>query len=216
MTTTRIIEPEGVTGEFTVESYDRMMRGLMEQGYLDTSQIIEAGITSGTALEIGPGPGYLGIDWLQRTTNTSLKGLDISADMIAVANKNAKEFGVDHRVEYVLGDAKQILFGDNTFDAVFTNGSLHEWSDPKAVFNAIHRVLKPGGHYCISDLRRDIALFAKVILQFAIPKERKQGFISSLNASYTQKELMALVHDTNLNSARVGIGLWTVAITGTK
>ena len=44
MTKARVIEPEGVNGDFTVESYDRMMRGLMEKGYLDTSQIIKAGI----------------------------------------------------------------------------------------------------------------------------------------------------------------------------
>jgi len=136
--------------------------------------------------------------------------------MIEVAKKNAKEFGVDQRVEYVLGDAKQLLFGDNTFDAVFTNGSLHEWSDPKAVFNEIHRVLKPGGHYCVSDLRRDITLFAKVLLQFAIPKERKQGFISSLNASYTLEELMPILKATKLGSAKIGRQLWTVAITGQK
>ena len=141
MTKARVIEPEGVTGEFTAESYDRMMRGLMEKGYVDTSQIIKAGITSGTALEIGPGPGYLGIDWLKKTSNTFLKGLDISADMLEVATKNAKEFGVDQRVEYFLGDAKQMRFEDNMFDVVFTNGSLHEWSDPKSVLNEIYRVL---------------------------------------------------------------------------
>ncbi|HUI87986.1 MAG TPA: class I SAM-dependent methyltransferase [Anaerolineales bacterium] len=216
MTKARVIEPEGVTGEFTVESYDHMMRALMEKGYLDTSQIIKAGIISGTVLEIGPGPGYLGIDWLRKTTNTFLKGLDVSADMIAAASRNAREFAVAHRVEYVLGNANHMLFGDNTFDAVFSNGSLHEWSDPQAVLNEIYRVLKPGGRYCVTDLRRDITLFARAILQFAIPKERKHGFLSSLNASYTQTELGALVRDTKLSSADIGAGLWTVSVAGRK
>ena len=177
MTKARVVEPEGVTGEFTVESYDKMMRGLMEKGYLDTSKLTEAGITSGVALEVGPGPGYLGIDWLTKTKDTILKGLDLSADMIMVAQRNAKEFHVDDRVEYVLGDAKQMLFLDETFDAVFSNGSLHEWSNPKAVLSEIYRVLKPGGVYYISDLRRDITLFARLLLQIAIPRERKKGFL---------------------------------------
>ncbi len=216
MTKARVVEPEGVTGEFTVESYDKMMRGLMEKGYLDTSKLTEAGITSGVALEVGPGPGYLGIDWLTKTKDTILKGLDLSADMIMVAQRNAKEFHVDDRVEYVLGDAKQMLFLDETFDAVFSNGSLHEWSDPKAVLSEIYRVLKPGGVYYISDLRRDITLFARLLLQIAIPRERKKGFLSSLNASYTTEEIAPILSGTPLKKANVMRELWTMVITGRK
>ena len=216
MTKARVVEPEGVTGEFTVESYDKMMRGLMEKGYLDTSKLTEAGITSGVALEVGPGPGYLGIDWLTKTKDTILKGLDLSADMIMVAERNAKEFHVDDRVEYVLGDAKQMLFLDETFDAVFSNGSLHEWSDPKAVLSEIYRVLKPGGVYYISDLRRDITLFARLLLQIAIPRERKKGFLSSLNASYTTEEIAPILSGTPLKKANVMRELWTMVITGRK
>jgi len=216
MTRPRVVEPEGVTGESVVDSYDKMMRGLMQNGYLDTLKLIKAGLTSGTALEVGPGPGYLGIDWLTKTGNTFLKGLDLSADMIAVAQRNAKEFGVDSRTEYILGDAKQMLFREETFDAVFSNGSLHEWSDPKAVFLEIYRVLKPGGMYYISDLRRDITLFARLLLQIAIPRERKKGFLSSLHASYTMEELVPILNQTRLNKASVSRELWTVVITGRK
>jgi ubiquinone/menaquinone biosynthesis C-methylase UbiE len=145
----------------------------MKKGYLDTSKLIKAGISSGTALEVGQGHGYLGIDWLTKTSNTFLKGLDISADMVGVAQRNAIEFHVDDRAEYFQGDARQIVFDDETFDAVFSNGSLHEWSDPRTVLNEIHRVLKTGGVYYISDLRRDMSLFARVLLQRAIPKESK-------------------------------------------
>ena len=216
MTKARVVEPEGVTGEITVESYDKMMRGLMKKGYLDTSKLIEAGITSGSALEVGPGPGYLGIEWLTRTNNTFLKGLDLSADMITVAQRNAKEFHVDNRAEYVLGDAKHMLFHDEACDAVFSNGSLHEWSDPKAVLSEIYRVLKPGGVYYISDLRRDITLYARLLLQIAIPRERKKGFLSSLNASYTTEEITPILRETQLNQAKVMKELWTIVITGRK
>ena len=43
----RIIEQEGVTGELIVESYDKLMRRLMQKGYLDTSTIISTGIVKG-------------------------------------------------------------------------------------------------------------------------------------------------------------------------
>ena len=47
-------------------------------------------------------------------------------------------------------------FDDSSFDAVISNGSLHEWEDSKRVFNEIYRVLRQGGRYCITDLRRDV------------------------------------------------------------
>ncbi len=140
MTKPRIIEPKGATGELTVESNDKLMRSLMNKGYLDTAAITQSGITHGTVLEVGPGPGYLGIGWLSKTQGTFLKVLDISQDMINKAQRNAQEFKVQDRVEYRLGNAKQIPFENGTFDAVFTNGSLHEWSDPKLVLDEIYRV----------------------------------------------------------------------------
>jgi ubiquinone/menaquinone biosynthesis C-methylase UbiE len=212
----RKIEQEGVTGELTVESYDKMMRRLMDKGYLDTKSIIKSGITNGEALEIGPGPGYLGIDWLKNTENTSLKALDISPDMIVIAKRNAHDNGVENRVEYILGDAKQLPFKDETFDAVFTNGSMHEWSNPKEIYNEIYRVLKKGGHYFISDLRRDINFIAKIVLQIVIPKERKKGFLSSLYASYTKDELLSLIKDTKINHSQINTELWSIEIMGKK
>ena len=125
-------------------------------GWIETGDIIKHGITQSYALEVGPGPGYLGLEWLKQTQGTRLKGLDISPDMIALAEKNARDYGLTDRVEYVCSNAATMPFDDTTFDAVFTNGSLHEWATPRRTFDEIGRVLKPGGRVFISDLRRDI------------------------------------------------------------
>jgi hypothetical protein len=88
----RVIETtEGIQGEFDVIAYDRMMRRLRDRGWIETREILEGGITTGVALEIGPGPGYLGLDWLSKTEETSLVGLEISANIIAMAERNAQE-----------------------------------------------------------------------------------------------------------------------------
>jgi ubiquinone/menaquinone biosynthesis C-methylase UbiE len=188
----------------------------MDKGYLDTSTIIKSGITHGIALEIGPGPGYLGIDWLIKTENTQLKGIDISPDMLARAKMNAGEYNLENRTEYVLGNAKKIPYENETFDAVFTNGSMHEWSEPAEIFKEIYRVLKKGGRYCITDLRRDISIIARLMIQMVIPKERKEGFLSSLYASYTKNEMENLIKGTELVKSKVNSALWTLEITGTK
>ena len=90
----RIIETEqGITGEFNTKTYDEMMRRMRDRGWLETKMIIGAGISSGLALEVGPGPGYLGLEWLKHTQGTTLRGLDINEDMIAIAERNARNMG---------------------------------------------------------------------------------------------------------------------------
>ena len=98
----RVIETdEGIQGEFEVQIYDQMQRRFRDKGWMETNAIIKSGIGSGCILEIGTGPGYLGLEWLKKTQGTTLKGLDISPDMIAVAQQNASEYGLSDRVEYM-------------------------------------------------------------------------------------------------------------------
>ena len=214
----RVVETEqGIQGEFTVEVYDRMMRRLRDKGWLETKLILNAGIHSGLALEVGPGPGYLGLEWLKETEGTTLKGLDISPNMIKIAEKNAREYGLEDRVEYVESDARNMPFEDNTFDAVFTNGSLHEWAQPEDILNEIYRVLKPGGKYSISDLRRDMNPAIKWLMKLMTkPKEIKSGLISSINAAYTVDEIRELLKGTELKGYDVHKNVMGLAITGEK
>jgi len=206
---------EGITGECTTQAYDVMMRRLRDRGWMETGDIIKSGISSGMALELGPGPGYLGLEWLKRTEGTSLKGLDISDDMIAIARRNAVEYGLAERVEYVKGDAARIPFEPGYFDAVFSNGSLHEWARPKETLNEMHRVLKPRGRYHVSDLRRDMSPVIKWFLWVGIgPREMRSGLLSSINAAYTPGEIKELLTSTKLAEPAVAGNFIGLAISG--
>jgi len=120
----------GIRGEFNVEIYDKMLSRLPDKGWMETDEIIKLGIDKGLILEIGPGPGYLGLEWLRKTEGTKLMAIEISPDMIKMAERNSKEYRLDDRIKYVHSDAQKMLFADNMFDGVFTNGSRHEWSQP--------------------------------------------------------------------------------------
>ena len=214
----RIAETEnGITDEFGVQSYDRMQRSLRDKGWIETKQIIQEGINSGIALEIGPGPGYLGLDWLKKTEETRLKGLEISEAMIAIAQSNSAEYGFLDRVEYVKGDAQRMPFEDNYFDAVFSNGSLHEWVHPEDILNEIARVLKPKGKYYISDLRRDINILAKRFLWLMCqPKNMRPGLITSINAAYFPTEIETMLPKTRLQGWHIKKNYLGIVITGQK
>jgi ubiquinone/menaquinone biosynthesis C-methylase UbiE len=214
----RIVETnEGIQNEFNVEIFDKFKRKLRDRGWIETDQIINSGISSGTALEIGPGPGYVGLEWLKRTKGTRLTGLEISPAMIGVAEKNAGEYALSDRVKYVQHNAvNKFPFPDNSFDGVFANESLHEWENPKSIFDEIHRVLKPGGRYFISDFRRDINPLVKYLMLFACAKEIREGFLSSLNASYLAEELKTVLGGTRLNRSEVKSDLMGLSVTGVK
>jgi len=214
----RIVETdEGIQDEFDVQTYNSMMRGLRDKGWMETDHIITSGITHGFALEIGPGPGYLGLEWLKRTESTILMAVEISPEMTKIAERNAREYGLEGRVKYVKGDAYQIPFDDNTFDGVFSNGSLHEWSQPIRVFDEVYRVLKPRAKYFISDMRRDMNPFVKQFMRLmAKPKEIRPGLVSSINASYTIDEIRSILDQSNLRESVVAKTFMGFEITGVK
>jgi len=218
MTGERIVEThDGIQDEFTVEVYDQFLKRMRDKGWMETDQIIKAGINQGSALEIGPGPGYLGLEWLKKTEGTRLAGLEISSNMIEVAEKNAREYNLEARVEYIEGDAQKMPLDDNLFDSVFANGSLHEWSNPKKIFNEIYRVLKPGGLYFISDLRRDTNPFIKWFMKIVTkPKELIPGLVTSFNAAYIVDEVKSILKDTNLKNYKVSKDTMGLTITGKR
>jgi hypothetical protein len=78
MTKPRVPEPnDTISGRAYAEAYDRMQAELREKGWLETEDILLNGSVSGRALEVGAGPGYLGLEWLLQTRDTRLVGLDI-------------------------------------------------------------------------------------------------------------------------------------------
>lgn len=60
---TRTIETnEGIQDEVTVETFDVFARFMRDKGWNGVDDMIASGISGGDVLEIGPGPGYVGLD----------------------------------------------------------------------------------------------------------------------------------------------------------
>jgi ubiquinone/menaquinone biosynthesis C-methylase UbiE len=211
---------QGITGEIEVQDYDQMQRSMRDKGLIETKDLIRFGINDGTALEIGPGPGYLGLEWLKNTKDTKLHWLEISEDMKKIALGNAKEYGLENRITATISDAtKRFPFDDNVFDAVFTNGSMHEWVNPVQVFSEVHRVLKKGGRFFISDLKRNINPMILLIMKMMVKikkKSMKQGLMTSIWAAYIKKELEDILPGSALHDYSVKENPFGLIISGIK
>ncbi|MFZ0593871.1 MAG: methyltransferase domain-containing protein [Bryobacteraceae bacterium] len=106
----------------------------------------------GSVLEVAPGPGYFAIE-LAKLGNYQVAGLDISKTFVEIARANAAKAGV--RVDFHLGNASSMIFGDKTFDFVLCRAAFKNFTEPVRALEEMYRVLKPGGQALIIDLRGD-------------------------------------------------------------
>jgi arsenite methyltransferase len=78
-------------------------------------------------------------------------GLDFTQQMIDKANTNKVKVGYPN-VEFHLGDIEQMPFENNIADVVVSNCVLNLVPNKEKAFKEIHRILKQGAHFCVSDI----------------------------------------------------------------
>ncbi|MBC8402173.1 MAG: arsenite methyltransferase [Candidatus Marinimicrobia bacterium] len=78
-------------------------------------------------------------------------GIDMTEEMIALADQNNRKLGYDN-IEFKLGEIESLPLESNTTDVVISNCVLNLVPDKGLAYGEIHRILKAGGHFCVSDI----------------------------------------------------------------
>ena len=113
-------------------------------------------------------------------------GIDFTSAMIEKARKNAEIRGFNN-VEFRQGDIEQMPITSNVADVVVSNCVLNLVPNKHAVFQEIYRVLKPGGHFSISD----------VVLVGALPnalKETAEMYAGCVSGAIQKQVYLELIH----------------------
>jgi len=115
-----------------------------------------------TVIDLGSGAGNDAFIARSETGETGkVIGIDFTEAMITKARINAEKLNFNN-VEFREGDIEKIPVPDNTADVIVSNCVLNLVPDKDAVFKEIFRVLKPGGHFSISDIVLGGTLPAKI------------------------------------------------------
>ncbi len=122
-------------------------------------------------------------------------GIDMTEAMIAKARINADKLGLNN-VEFRLGEIEDMPMAANKADVVVSNCVLNLVPDKRKAFEEIKRVLKPGGHFSISD----------VVLKGELPENIKKAsemYAGCVAGALQKEEYMNIIHETGFTGVKI-------------
>jgi arsenite methyltransferase len=105
-----------------------------------------------TVLDLGSGGGIDVLLSAKRVgPNGFVYGLDMTDEMLALAERNRVEAGIDN-VRFLKGEIESIPLPDGAVDVIISNCVINLSADKDAVLSEANRVLRPGGWFAVSDI----------------------------------------------------------------
>jgi ubiquinone/menaquinone biosynthesis C-methylase UbiE len=105
-------------------------------------------------LEVGPGTGYYSLAVAERLERGRLEVYDLQQKMVDHVQERAKARGIENVTGWT-GDAQEMLFEKDRFDAAYLTVMLGEIPDQDAALRELARVVKPGGRVVVGEIAAD-------------------------------------------------------------
>jgi SAM-dependent methyltransferase len=122
-------------------------------------------------------------------------GLDFTGPMLLKAEENRKKLGYSN-VTFVEGDIEVMPLPENHYDVVISNCVINLVPDKRKAFAEIMRVLKPQGHFCISD----------VVIKGALTDEMRsdvEAYAGCVSGAIDYSDYINLISETGFKDIRV-------------
>jgi SAM-dependent methyltransferase len=91
---------------------------------------------------------------------TEITGIDCDEDAIQAARSTFEQ----ENIHFIPMDAEYLDFEDQSFDTVNVSASLHHLANVPRVLAEMRRVLRPGGHFVVSEMHRDAQTEAQLTI----------------------------------------------------
>ena len=190
-----------------------------------------------TVLDLGSGAGIDAFVARQIVGETGrVLGVDMTPEMVAKARANARQMGYAN-VEFRLGEIEALPVDAGTVDVVISNCVLNLVPDKGAAFAETFRVLRPGGHFCVSDVvtrgvlpdavRRSAELYAGCVAGAVDEAEYVGGLAAAgfegvevrtaREVAVPDAALSGVLDAAGIAALRAsGAGVWSVTVFGRK
>ena len=156
-----------------------------------------AGIKKGnTVIDLGSGAGndvFIARSIVGETGKVI--GLDFTEEMIFKANSNNEKLGYKN-IEFKFGEIEQMPFENDTADVVVSNCVLNLVPNKHKAFSEIHRILKSGAHFCVSD----------IVLRGELNPELKKSaamYAGCISGAVQQEEYLEIIKQSGFKNIEV-------------
>lgn len=149
-----------------------------------------------TVIDLGSGAGNDCFVAREETGETGkVIGIDFTPAMIEKARANVEKLGFNN-IEFREGDIGKMPVAGNTADVVISNCVLNLIPDKNSVFKEIYRVLKPGGHFSISD----------IVLEGTLPAALSQAaemYAGCVSGAIQRNQYLRFIHENGFSEVTV-------------
>jgi SAM-dependent methyltransferase len=200
----RVPEPELMTDADQVLAYAEGDFAAPHQRFVDLlRERLPRLPSTGTALDIGCGPGDITCRFVRAFPGFHVDGLDGSLPMLELARQAAARDGFQSRARFHVcylpeGDAPR-----NAYDLVFSNSLLHHLAEPAVLWQSVRRWSHAESAVFVMDLLRpgSPGEAQRLVDEHARgePDVLRRDFYNSLLAAYQPDEVRAQLHQAGLD-----------------
>ena len=199
----RTLEPEVMDTATEDRDYNAMDHSAVNRvfvaDFLHAVDDLDFDAHSQRILDTGTGTALIPIELCRQTERCRVTAVDLSAEMLQVAQQNVIEAGMTDRIDTRHIDAKQLPYEDGIFDAVISNSIVHHIPQPIRALAEMLRVLRPGGLLFVRDLLRpdDVETVEHLVRTYTGKENthQQQMFHDSLHAALTVDEVRDILNE---------------------
>jgi trans-aconitate methyltransferase len=213
----RQLEPELMEDADQVKAYAEADFEIPHNQFIERlKDFVDQPHFSGTALDLGCGPGDISIRFARAFPFSNVDAVDGSKAMIDYANTLPD--AVRQRISFIHGRLPFVTLPQTNYEIIFSNSLLHHLPDPYILWQSIKTYAKPGTHIAVMDLLRpdSIEEAQTMVDTYAAdePEILRCDFYYSLLAAFTLEEIGSQLMEAGLNMSIVQISDRHVFIKG--
>ena len=125
-------------------------------------------------LDVGAGTGNVSCEAARRFGDSSIVGVDVDEEALGLARHKAAEYSLGN-VEFESGNALDLPYADNSFDAVLANQVVGGPAAQQKMFSEMLRVVRPGGGVGVARSNPDLNEVMQWIYDVALEMSNRRG-----------------------------------------